>query len=309
MSAVDHAALTEHARRVVKAMADGRVVPLLGAGVNLCGRVPGTPWRPHEDLPSGRELSDYLAEHFDYPLDEARDLVRVSEFAYVMNGSGPLYERLRELFDVDYAASALHHFLASLPARLGRSQLIVTTNYDDALERAFAEAGQPFDVVAYLADGDHRGKFVHHCPDGRTTLIERPNEYGEVSPEQRTVILKVHGAVDRTVGGEWDSFVITEDHYIDYLTKTDLPSLVPINLAASLRRSHFLFLGYSMRDWNLRVILHRIWGEQKLKYKSWAVQLATPAIDREFWERRGVDILDVPLERYVEALDEALDEP
>ena len=43
-------------------------------------------------------------------------------------------------------------------------------------------------------------------------------------------------------------------------------------LAMQLRRSHFLFLGYGMRDWNLRVILHRIWGEQRLKYKSWAIQ-------------------------------------
>jgi hypothetical protein len=27
-----------------------------------------------------------------------------------------------------------------------------------------------------------------------------------------------------------------------------------------------------MQDWNLRVILHRIWGQQALAYKSWAIQ-------------------------------------
>jgi hypothetical protein len=308
VTTVDEATLAEHARRVLKAMREGWVVPLLGAGVNLCGRPAGVMWQPHERLPSGGELAEYLAGIFDYPADEARDLVRVSEFAYVMNGSGPLYEHLHELFDHDYPIGPLHRFLATLPGRTGRTQLIVTTNYDDALERAFAEAGEQFDVVSYIADGDNRGKFVHHGADGSATLVEVPNEYADVTPEKRTVILKIHGAVDRGLEGEWDSFVITEDHYIDYLTKTDLPSLVPVNLAHTLRRSHFLFLGYSMRDWNLRVILHRIWGEQKLKYKSWAVQLATPAIDREFWGLRGVDILDVPLERYVEALEAVLAE-
>src|SRR5262249_60217716 len=82
--------------------------------------------------------------------------------------------------------------------------------------------------------------------------------------------------------------------------------LVPVPPAGRLRRSHFLFLGYGMRDWNLRVILHRIWGEQKLKYKSWAIQLAPSDLDREFWELRGVDVLDVPLDDYVAALDAAL---
>jgi hypothetical protein len=66
------------------------------------------------------------------------------------------------------------------------------------------------------------------------------------------------------------------------------------------------FLGYSMQDWNLRVILNRIWGEQKLRYKSWAIQRSPDQLDREFWEMRGVDVYDVPLESYVPALKAAL---
>ena len=86
-------------------------------------------------------------------------------------------------------------------------------------------------------------------------MIERPNEYADLSLAERTVILKIHGEVDRTSPDwAWDSFVITEDHYIDYLTHTDISNLVPVKVAAKLRRSHFLFLGYSLRDWNLRVM-------------------------------------------------------
>jgi hypothetical protein len=77
---------------------------------------------------------------------------------------------------------------------------------------------------------------------------------------------------------------------------------VPVTLGAVLRHSHFLFLGYSMRDWNLRVMLHRIWAEQSRTYKSWAIQLHPNPIDDEFWHRRGVDVLDTSLEEYVAGL-------
>jgi hypothetical protein len=304
--------LGDHFRRVARAMLRGQVVPLLGAGANLCGRSPDVAWRPFEHLPSGRELAQHLAEHFDYPTDDPLELVRVSEYAFVLNGSGPLYDRLREVFDSDYPISPLHRFLARLPraaAEAGESEqglLVVTTNYDDALERALLEEEEPFDVVSYLADGEQRGRFVHLAADGESTVIERPNEYRGLDTN-RTVVLKMHGAIDRAnPDGRWDSYVITEDHYIEYLANTDVSNLVPVTLAAKLRRCHFLFLGYAMRDWNLRVILHRIWGAQKLRYKSWAVQLDPDVIDREFWELRGVDVIDAELGAYVARLEAEL---
>ena len=79
--------------------------------------------------------------------------------------------------------------------------------------------------------------------------------------------------------------------------------------------SHFLFLGYSMRDWNLRVILNRIWGAQQLDLKSWSVQLepkdpGTREIEEALWRDRGdVDLLYVPLQEYVEQLQTELGAP
>jgi hypothetical protein len=303
---------------VIREIVQGRVIPFLGAGVNLCGRPADAAWGPGAFLPTGGELASHLAGRFNYPRDEVLDLARVSEYACVVSGSGPLYEELHDLFNADYPITRLHQFLAGLPRRLAqanqprRCQLIVTTNYDDALERAFREAGEPFDLVCYLAEGEHRGKFAHWPPEGAPILIEIPNQYSQLPPREnreRTVILKIHGAVDRSgPEAEWDSFVITEDHYIDYLTRTELENLVPVHLLKDLRRSSFLFLGYSMRDWNLRVILHRIWRGQKLSYHPWAIQHRPDKLDCEFWEMRGVDVYDVPLEEYVPALEAALAE-
>ena len=305
--------LETHLATVSNAIVSGRIVPFLGAGVNLCGRPPDVAWDKHAGvyLPSGSELAAHLAQSFGYPPDEPKELARITQYITVMTGSGPLYEELHALFDSEYEPTPLHQLLATLPGVLRHQgysqpyQLIVTTNYDDVLERAFRAAGEPFDLGTYIAEGDDRGKFLHQFPTGETMLVEKPNEYRALSLEERSVILKIHGAVDRA-NPERDSYVITEDHYIDYLTRTDISNLIPVRLAAKLRKSHFLFLGYGLRDWNLRVILHRIWGEQKLSYKSWAIQLNPQPIDEEFWRKRDVDIINSRLEDYVVGLNERL---
>jgi DNA-binding SARP family transcriptional activator len=278
----------DHFEDVARTILQGRVVPVLGADV--------------------AELTVRLAQRFGYPDEDGRaTLPLVAQYVAVMKGSGPLYDELHELLDADLPPTPLHQFFASLPALLRDRglphQLLVTTSYDTALERAFEEAGEAFDVVSYLAAGRNRGRFCHIAPDGTGRLIEQPNTYAtELSLERNTVILKLHGQVERTPAREWESFVVTEDDYIDYLAQTELAAAVPVSLAATLRRSHFLFIGYTMADWNLRVILHRLWGDQPLSYHSWAVQPEPKTLEREFWHRRDVDVLELPFEQYAETL-------
>ncbi|HLG18168.1 MAG TPA: SIR2 family protein [Blastocatellia bacterium] len=313
--------LDEHYDVVTKAITDGRVVPFLGAGVNLWNRGAIDEWRPGRCPPSGWELTKYLAKTYKYPETGAMDLARVSQYVAVTSGSGPLYEELHSLFCVAYEPNPLHRFLARLPSLmreknyprsedpLRRRLLVVTTNYDDILERAFEQAGEPFHVVSYLADmakPEQCGKFLHRGPEGACRLIEAGNEYEALIADQHPVLLKIHGAVD-CASSEYDSFVITEDHYIDYLTRTDISSVLPVPLPAILKKSHFLFLGYSLRDWNLRAILRRIWREQKVDYKSWAIQLDPEEMDKKFWKYRDVEIHNQRLEDYVVALSRRLD--
>jgi DNA-binding SARP family transcriptional activator len=276
----------DHFDQVLRALFDGRLVAVLGADV--------------------ADLATRLAQRFDYA-ENGSGLPRVAQYIAVMKGSGPLYDELHALLDADVTPTPIHRFFASLPPALRERgvphQLLVTTSYDLALETAFLEAGEEFDVVSYVAAGPARGRFCHISPDGTGRMIDLPNTYAtELSLEQRTVILKLHGQVDRAADREWESFVVTEDDYIDYLARSDVAGAVPVGLAAKLRRSHFLFLGYTMADWNLRVILNRLWSDQPLSYRSWAVQPQAKPLEREFWRRRDVDVQELPLERYVETL-------
>jgi hypothetical protein len=137
-------------------------------------------------------------------------------------------------------------------------------------------------------------------------VIESANDY-RLGPDKRTVILKLHGAVQRRPPEE-DNYVITEDHYIEYLAHTDIISQLPSVVTDKLRNSSYLFLGYGLRDWNLRAILRRIWGQQSMTYGSWAVQKDVDVIERAFWGKRNVQILSLDLEEYFDLLSVALDE-
>lgn len=304
--------LAAHCRIVSRRLREGRVVPFLGAGANLCGRPNGADWRSGQYLPSGGELAAYLAESYAYPTREVADLLRVSQYIQAVTGGTVLYEELHDLFSRRYEPNELHVLLAAVPGAVRRwrdggydtpYQLIVTTNYDDALETAFANAGEELDLVTYVAKGSHRGKFMHRRPDGSAQLIEEPNRYRELCLDDRTVILKIHGAVDRADASQ-DSYVITEDNYIEYLAQKDISNLLPATLMAAMSESHFLFLGYSLSDWNLRVILHRIWGELPFEdqFTSWAIQSGPSRLEERLWRRRNVEILDVDLAHYVAEL-------
>jgi DNA-binding SARP family transcriptional activator len=290
------AAPGDHTADVMRALLAGRLTPVLGPGATLDGTAP-----------PDAELAARLADLFDCPDGTRDNLPRVSQYISLSEGIGPLHDELHALLDSDYEPGPVHRYFASLPPLLrgrGLPQLVlVTTSYDDTLERAHAEAGEEIDIVSYVAHGRDRGRFRHTAPDGSTRIIDEPNLDTHLGDGTRPVILKIHGCVDRQPGREWESFVVSEDDYIDYLAGVEPTSALPVQLAARLRRSHFLFLGYDVVDWNLRVFLRRMWSDERVAYRSWAVQAGPAPLTLGFWRQRSVDLLDVPLAEYVEMLD------
>ncbi len=59
-------------------------------------------------------------------------------------------------------------------------------------------------------------RFVHLRPDGERVEIDDAATYRDFALEKRSVILKIHGDVD-SKNPTRDTFVVTEDNYIDYL--------------------------------------------------------------------------------------------
>jgi hypothetical protein len=309
----------DHYVTIVEKLAGGRMIPFLGAGANLCDRGAEAWEQGRSFLPSGKELAGYLAQRGRYPEPGDPNLLRVSQYVDAARGEDELYLYLREVFDSKYPPTSVHRLLARVARLLGEAGLpqlvVVTTNYDDLVEQAYQDEGLEFDVVWYEAkqNSPKHGRFLHRAPGAEEAEpITRPNKYtGLPVVLERPAILKLHGCLDRT-NATGDSYVITEDSYIDYLSGRDVGALIPIALSQRMSSDSLLFLGYSLSDWNLRVILNRIWETRKLVGKSWAIQLepADPnasKIEQTLWDTRdNVELVFCPLDQYVKELEARL---
>ena len=242
-------------------------------------------------VPGRMELAQYLAGEFGFPEGSSPDLARVAQFIAVAAGDAVLQDKLLEVYGRALTPSLLHRFFAALPAILRERnqpphQLLITTEYDGRLERAFAEAEAPVEVVSYIkVDDQDRGFFRFEGKDSRTRLSETDFDPREVLRE-RSVIVKIQGTLshgDEVNGG----VLITEDDYIEYLVRASSPSEYPGTLAQKVRSSHVLILGCAVRSWGQRALIRPFAAERRKGYKSWAIQFSPDEYDRLLWSSRG----------------------
>lgn len=288
----------------------GKVIPFLGAGASLVGRQSNISWDPHSPsfLPSGRELSRFLARESSFPSNEPQDiddLAKVASYYAIVSGRRSLRERLHEVFSYEFNCGPLHHYLASISTPL----LIVSTNYDTFVEQAFHAANKPYDLVIHPAERKDIANAVwwwqHGAPEPD---VVPPNEL-DIDLDKTTVIYKMHGTIQRETD-KWDSFVITEEDYVDFVSRMTANAAVPSLFYEYFRTRSFLFLGYSLRDWNLRVVLKnldRYLGRRRAAGEddddellpSWSIQYQPSELERRLWEKRNVNIFDMAIDDFV----------
>lgn len=103
--------------------------------------------------------------------------------------------------------------------------LIYTTNFDHCLETAFDAWGKNYRRIVSVED-----------------LVNMPN--------QITQIIKLHGDLIRD-----DSIVLTESSYFKRL---NFESPLDIKLRADMLGKSILFIGYSLSDINIRLLLYKL---------------------------------------------------
>ncbi|MDQ2856183.1 MAG: SIR2 family protein [Acidobacteriota bacterium] len=282
---------------------NGEVVPFLGAGVNFGMRQPpNAQWamKTANFLPSGADLSNYLIEQCEFPDKDEKDLAKVSSYYAEVVDRDALSNDLVPIFDRDYEPCEIHHYLAAdIPP--DKNLLIVTTNYDDLIERAFIRANRPFDLVVHPTDSAHAASVIWWKYQASEPEYVEPNLL-HIDLDHTTVIYKMHGSVDRAQH-RMDNYVITEDDYIDFLTRMIGRMAVPAQFMAHFRTHRFLFMGYGLNDWNLRVILNNLQALDTLRAKkSWAIQSRPSAVEKRLWNKRNVDIYDVDINEFTRQL-------
>jgi hypothetical protein len=296
-------------RAISRLLQSGRVVPFLGAGASLVSRPSGVTWKEGDPfLPLGGELSNCLADEANYPTAEKwerADLAKVSSYYADVIGRRDLRGYLRKILGREYAFGKVHEFLASFE----RPLLIVVTNYDTLLEDAFVKAERPYDLVVYPSDLRDNANAVLWWPNGVSEPRVCDPVQLEIDLEQTTVIFKMHGTLHKK-DDQYDTFVVTEEDYIDFISRMTMSAAIPAVFSQYMRDRSFLFLGYGLRDWNLRV-LHKNLGRYLRQRsalarlgddeapKSWAIQLGPSELEKKLWAGRGVEIFDQDLDRFI----------
>lgn len=248
---------------IVEMICDERCVPFLGAGASLGFDGPG--------LPTGGELAQSLAASCGYPGSDRRDLFRVAQFYEMKKGRYSLQRKISALLDVPNAQPSLvHRTLAAMPF-----SYFLTTNFDNLMETALADEEKEPTAESYQIRGNAQ-------------------EFKSATP-QRPLVYKLHGSLDDTA----HKLIVTEDDVVEFLCCLMMGEPPLPHLIKSLFEDHsILFIGYGLKDWNIRVLLRAIRGGGRASQDSWIRSFAVqrrpedPALCAEwdttvaYWDRR-----------------------
>ena len=294
-------ALNPHLENVATAIAGGRVAFFLGAGI-------------HDRRLHGDEFYEELARRTG-ATPSSKERANVADYLANTVGRALLCQKVEEII-VDYTRTrdAVHDLMAALPRALEaagppgqRPLLVLTTNYDDVLERSFEATRTPYHLFIYRPDDR---TFVHRTPAGALRGIRRPEGVYRLAPEA-PVIVKLNGGVDP----EHElppSFAVGTRDFAELAYR--IPAVLPQVLRALLTERSLLFLGHGLNELDVRK-LAAFSKEQRRFPESWAVvhegwDLAPHRkADEEDWrDAYGVRIVRADLGDYVPALRKRLSE-
>jgi SIR2-like domain len=327
---------------IARGLKRGRIVPFFGSAASaVYNRQGDEPWAPGKPfMPFGKELAMTLARFANYQAGEAalaklkralegmswqsdgdrqQVLAMVSQatkalaeevpdlafiaswFEQVQGTRDDINDILHEAFAVDCPPGLLQTTIADIPA----TRLYVTTNYDQLLDEALKER-QPHLIVDR---GGNQGLLVK--PWGKETFeVQTTGDriYELLDDEEsqkvaRPILFKMHGSVSRDPNN--DCYLITEEDYVDFLGR-DKGHYVPPYIEAMMRNKDFLFLGYSLTDWNVRVILRKLLKGAATARRYRAIASGISPREKEVWEKQGLNIHEVGLKVFAEKLAEEL---
>lgn len=214
-------------------------------------------------LPLGRELIAQIAKELDYDADVLRQygkLAELAEYYKLMRSTvGPLRSWMDVAWHGDESridASRIHQSLVRMAP-----YAIYTTNYDRWIEMAFQRANQPYLKIANVGD------------------------FSKIQ-DVATQIIKFHGDFD-----DDQSLVLTE---ADYFERLSFESPLDLKLRADAIGRTLLFIGYSLEDINIRLMLyrlHKLWDRTDFAHarpKSFVFLSRPNPVQERVLQERGV---------------------
>ncbi len=282
-------------KNLIKQIRNGECILFFGAGVHAPPPEDSEYKYALDSRPRlGRELVEIMAAECDFqksfPDEPVLDLQRVS-LCYETTaslGRSKLVDFLGSHVQEGKRPSPALEMLAALPFKI-----IITTNYDRLFEKALSKLDKDPHVFVY----DPAPPGNEPTPDLTTDpTYERP------------LLFKMHGDLDRR-----DSIVITDEDYITFvqrMSEKDIVHPVPQTIRFRMQRWPTLFVGYSLRDYNLRLLFRTLrWKVDTANFPpSFSVDRKPDPLILKVWqdERHFITFVTEDLWTFVPALHKAV---
>ncbi|MDK2585331.1 SIR2 family protein [Romboutsia sedimentorum] len=232
---------------ICKASRNNKLAVFVGAGVSM-----------NSGYPSWSSLISDFAKGVGIDMDKCSydDYLKIPQYYYNLRKEKDYYDVILNKFSIKGDPNKIHDLIIDLdPAH------IITTNYDDLIERASNKRGLFFDVVAKDTDLPYS--------------------------INNKMIIKMHGDLNNK------NIVLKEDDYLSYFENFKLIQ----NYIKSLISTHIvLFVGYSISDVNVKYIFQ--WVKDILKNDFQQVYFIEAdenkkinQLEFEYYRNRGINIL------------------
>ena len=247
-------------RSLVPHLRDGRITPI--TGLAMTDSLVGT----------RRQIAQDFARSFEFPMarHQQEDMPQVAQFVTVMTNTETLRSSLRE-----HLAIQLQRHLAEEHEDGGLADLFVSTwrrlrsGVESDPHSVLARLPCPIFVTGHPASLigaalREAGKDpVEEVCRWRPDVYDWPRSIFEAEPgyvpsANRPLVFHVFGRLEVP-----DSLVITEDDYMEFMIRaTEDKSLVPPPVRAALADSALLLLGFNLQDYDVRVLLRTLVGQE-----------------------------------------------
>lgn len=230
----------------------------------------GAGFSRYTNLPTGGELaskiiSELPTEYHDDLKNKALPEV-AEEFVMLNEGTErELFRILKENIDIEPDRLDVHEKLTEII----QIDKIVTTNYDKLFEKAY---GSNLSVIV---------------KNSQLPLATR-----------NVKLFKIHGDIDQE-----DTMVVTSSDYVEFFTSSNSNLAVWKNIESVMNENSLLFVGYSLDDINIKVLLETmIKNIGKFRHQSFFVSPGLPPHKQQFLRNKGITYIDMTAEELVDAI-------
>jgi hypothetical protein len=204
------------------------------------------------------------------PDEDVRSLQRVAQYFELAKERSNLVKEVKDAVVTGKRPSPVVRALAEL-----NFPIVITTNYDRLFETALREvAGNPKDPFV-----------SHYQTNENVATVDFP--FDEDFSEARPFVFKMHGDIEHP-----ESIVITDEDYIHFILRMSNSGVydpIPKTLQVQFKRWPTLFIGYSLKDYNLRVLFRTLrWKVDRAGFpRTYSIDLYPDPLIKTVWGDRG----------------------